>query len=107
YRPGSIPSLEGHCRAFDAQANGTTFGNGVGIVVLKRLADALDDGDSILALIKGSAINNDGAQKIGYTAPRVAGQAQVIRAAQIAGAIDPRTIGYIEAHGTGTALGDP
>jgi phthiocerol/phenolphthiocerol synthesis type-I polyketide synthase E len=107
YQPGGIASPDGHCRAFDANASGTTFGNGVGVVVLKRLADALDDGDRVLAVIKGSAINNDGGQKIGYTAPGVEGQAQVIRAAQVAGAVDPQTIGYVETHGTGTPLGDP
>ena len=83
YQPGGIYSPDGHCRAFDAAAQGTVSGSGVGIVVLKRLADALADGDSILAVIKGSAVNNDGASKVGYTAPRVAGQAGVIRAAQI------------------------
>lgn len=104
---GGILSPDGHCRAFDARAQGTLFGSGVGIVVLKRLEDALADGDSILAVVKGTAINNDGALKVGYTAPSVDGQARVIRAAQAVAEIHPESISYIEAHGTGTALGDP
>ncbi len=104
---GGILSPDGHCRTFDAQAQGTLNGNGAGIVVLKRLDDALADGDSIYAVIKGSAVNNDGALKIGYTAPSIDGQAAVIRAAQEVADIDPATISYIEAHGTATALGDP
>jgi acyl transferase domain-containing protein/NADP-dependent 3-hydroxy acid dehydrogenase YdfG/acyl carrier protein len=107
YQEGGIMSPDGHCRAFDAQARGTVGGNGIGIVVLKRLADALTDGDCIHAIIKGTAINNDGSLKVGYTAPSIEGQAQVITMAQAAGDIDPRTITYIEAHGTGTDLGDP
>jgi acyl transferase domain-containing protein len=107
YQEGGIASPDGHCRAFDAEAEGTTFGNGAGVVVLKRLADALRDGDSIWAVIKGSAVNNDGALKIGYTAPRVDGQAKAIRAAQIMAEVEPETISYIETHGTGTPLGDP
>jgi phthiocerol/phenolphthiocerol synthesis type-I polyketide synthase E len=107
YQEGSILSPDGHCRAFDAQAQGTVFGSGVGLVVLKRLQDALDDGDTIHAVIKGSAINNDGGAKAGYTAPRIDGQAKVIRAAQLMAEVEPETIGYIEAHGTGTPLGDP
>jgi acyl transferase domain-containing protein/acyl carrier protein len=107
YQEGDIASVDGHCRAFDAKARGTVFGSGVAIVVLKRLADALADRDTIHAVIKGSAINNDGAFKIGYTAPSAEGQAQVItEALEIAG-IDPETVTYIEAHGTGTQLGDP
>ena len=82
-------------------------GDGLGIVVLKRLEDALGDGDSIYAVIKGSAVNNDGSHKIGYTAPSVDGQAKVIRAAQSVAEVDPDTITYVEAHGTGTELGDP
>ena len=105
--PGEIASLDGHCRAFDARANGTIGGNGVGVVVLKRLADAIADRDHIYAVIKGSAINNDGAVKVGYTAPSEEGQARVIRAAQIMAEVEPETITYIEAHGTGTTLGDP
>src|SRR5437868_8444460 len=107
YREGAIQSPDGHCRAFDAQAQGTVDGNVVGIVVLKRLADALADGDTIHAVIKGSAINNDGSLKVGYTAPSVEGQAKVIAMAQAAAGVEPESISYIEAHGTGTALGDP
>ncbi|MEM9087122.1 MAG: beta-ketoacyl synthase N-terminal-like domain-containing protein [Cyanobacteria bacterium P01_F01_bin.53] len=104
---GSIYSPDGHCRAFDAAAAGTVSGNGVGIVVLKRLEDALADGDTIDAVIKGSAINNDGALKVSYTAPCVEAQAAVIQAAHTMAEVLPHTISYIEAHGTGTALGDP
>lgn len=107
YQEGGILSPDGHCRAFDAKAQGTVFGNGLGIVVLKRLEDALADGDRIHAVIKGSAINNDGALKVSYTAPRIDTQAKVIRAAQVMAEVDPETITYIEAHGTGTSLGDP
>ncbi|TSC32697.1 type I polyketide synthase [Corallococcus sp. Z5C101001] len=105
--PGGIVSPDGHCRAFDAQAEGTVFGSGVGVVVLKRLADAIDDGDHIHAIIKGSAINNDGALKVGFTAPSVEGQATVISEALGAAGVAPETIGYLEAHGTGTKMGDP
>jgi 3-oxoacyl-(acyl-carrier-protein) synthase len=104
---GGIFSRDGHCRAFDANATGTVGGNGVGLVLLKRLSDAIDDGDHIHAVIRGAAVNNDGAAKAGYTAPGVEGQAQVIALAQAAGNCDPDSIGYIEAHGTATALGDP
>ncbi|NEO98540.1 MAG: SDR family NAD(P)-dependent oxidoreductase [Symploca sp. SIO2E9] len=107
YQEGMILSPDGHCRAFDAQAQGTIGGSGVGIVVLKRLEDALADGDCIHAVIKGSAINNDGSLKVGYTAPSVDGQTAVILEAQALAGIDPETITYIEAHGTGTPLGDP
>jgi acyl transferase domain-containing protein len=107
YQEGGIVSPDGHCRAFDADAQGTVSGSGVGIVVLKRLSDALADGDSIQAVIKGSAINNDGSLKAGYTAPSVQGQARVIAAAHAISGVDPRTISYVEAHGTGTPLGDP
>ncbi|MEG4940199.1 SDR family oxidoreductase [Microcoleus sp. F4-D5] len=107
YQEGGILSPDGHCRAFDAKARGTVGGSGVGIVVLKRLKDALEDGDRIHATIIGSAINNDGSLKIGYTAPSVEGQAKAIAEAQAIAGIDPETISYIEAHGTGTALGDP
>ncbi|KAB8315460.1 SDR family oxidoreductase [Tolypothrix campylonemoides VB511288] len=107
HEPGGILSPDGHCRAFDAKAQGTTIGNGVGIVVLKRLSDALADGDYIHAVIKGSAINNDGSGKVGYTAPSVNGQTQVIAEAMMLAGVEPETINYIEAHGTGTALGDP
>ncbi|WP_318013963.1 type I polyketide synthase [Oscillatoria salina] len=107
YQNEGITSPDGHCRAFDAQAKGTIMGNGVGIVVLKRLKDALADGDCIYATIKGSAINNDGSGKVGFTAPSVVGQAKVIAEAQVIAGVEPETITYIEAHGTGTALGDP
>lgn len=107
YKQGGIGSPDGHCRAFDAKAQGTVSGEGVGIVVLKRLEDALADGDTIHALIKGSAINNDGSRKVSYTAPRIDGQAQVIRTAQVVAEVEPETITYIETHGTGTSLGDP
>ncbi|GAX42272.1 putative beta-ketoacyl synthase [Tolypothrix sp. NIES-4075] len=105
--PGEIISPDGHCRAFDAEANGTIGGNGIGVVVLKRLEDAIADQDYIYAVIKGSAINNDGGAKIGYTAPSEDGQARVIHAAQVMAEVAPETITYMEAHGTGTPLGDP
>ncbi len=104
---GSILSPDGRCRPFDAAAQGTLFASGVGIVVLKRLADALADGDTVRAVILGSAVNNDGAAKVGFTAPSVDGQARVIAEALAVAGVDAETIGYVEAHGTGTALGDP
>ncbi len=107
YQAGAILSPDGHCRAFDARAAGTVIGSGVGVVVLKRLTDALADGDTIHAVIKGSAINNDGSAKAGYTAPSIEGQAEVILAAQAIAGISADTISYIEAHGTGTTIGDP
>jgi acyl transferase domain-containing protein len=107
YQEGGIASPDGHCRTFDSKAAGTVAGEGVGIVVLKRLADALEDGDQIDAVIKGFAINNDGAMKIGYTAPSVDGQAEAIAMAQEMAGVAPETISYVEAHGTGTPLGDP
>ncbi|MEO1087819.1 MAG: polyketide synthase, partial [Acidobacteriota bacterium] len=107
YQEGSILSPDGHCRPFDAKAQGTVGGDGVGVVALKRTAEALEDGDTILAIIKGSAINNDGASKVGFTAPSVEGQAEVIAQAQASSGVDARSISYVEAHGTGTALGDP
>ncbi|MDF5712386.1 MAG: SDR family oxidoreductase [Rhizonema sp. NSF051] len=107
YTQGGIFSPDGHCRAFDAKAQGTVGGEGVGIVVLKRLEEALADGDCIHAVIKGSAINNDGSFKLSYTAPRIDTQAHVIRTAQVIAEVEPETITYIEAHGTGTPLGDP
>jgi acyl transferase domain-containing protein/thioesterase domain-containing protein/acyl carrier protein len=107
YQEGLVLSPNGHCRAFDANAKGTVGGNGVGIVVLKRLTDAIADGDNIMAVIKGSAINNDGALKVGYTAPSVKGQAAVIKEAQGIAGIDPKTCTYIETHGSGTVMGDP
>ncbi|MGD1700261.1 SDR family NAD(P)-dependent oxidoreductase [Dapis sp. BLCC M229] len=107
YQEGMILSPDGHCRTFDAKAKGTLVGSGLGIVVLKRLEDAIADGDYIYAQIKGSAINNDGSSKVGYTAPSVEGQAAVISEAQSIAGVDPETISYIEAHGTATPLGDP
>jgi phthiocerol/phenolphthiocerol synthesis type-I polyketide synthase E len=107
YQEGGLASPDGHCRAFDARAAGTIFGSGVGVVALKRLADALADGDAIRAVVRGSAINNDGSAKVSYTAPSVDGQAEVIAAAQAIADVRPETIGYVEAHGTGTSLGDP
>lgn len=107
YREGMIFSADGHCRPFDAQTTGTIAGSGAGAVVLKRLADALADGDHIDAVLRGSALNNDGAAKIGYTAPSVSGQAEVIAGALAVADIDPATVSAIEAHGTGTPLGDP
>ncbi|MEW6730836.1 MAG: beta-ketoacyl synthase N-terminal-like domain-containing protein [Acidobacteriota bacterium] len=107
YRPGGIVSPDGHCRSFDAKGEGTIFGSGVGIVVLKRLQDALADHDNILAIIKGSAVNNDGSLKVGYTAPGLDGQAQVIAEALANAGVEADTISYVEAHGTATTLGDP
>ena len=107
YQSGGMVSPDGHCRAFDVEAQGTVFGSGAGVVLLKRLEEAVSDGDHIYAVIRGSAINNDGASKVGFTAPSVEGQARVIAMAQAAAEVDPRTISYIEAHGTGTPLGDP
>ena len=107
YQEGGILSPDGHCRPFDASAQGTVFGNGAGIVVLKRLQDAIEDGDCIRAIIKGTAINNDGSTKVGFTAPSVQGQASVVVEALASAGISAETIGYVEAHGTGTVLGDP
>ena len=107
YQDGGIVSPDGHCRPFDAQAQGTVFGSGAGIVVLKRLADALHDRDTIHAVIKGSAVNNDGSLKVGYTAPSVYGQAEVIAEALANAGVAAETISYVETHGTGTPLGDP
>ncbi|MFB2983432.1 beta-ketoacyl synthase N-terminal-like domain-containing protein [Microseira sp. BLCC-F43] len=107
YQEGGILSPDGHCRAFDAKAGGTVIGNGAGIVVLKRLEDALADGDRIDAVIKGFAINNDGAGKVGYTAPSVDGQSAAIAQALALAGIEPEAIAYIETHGTATTLGDP
>ena len=107
FQEGLIFAPDGHCRAFDAAANGTVFGHGGGVVLLKRLREALADGDPIYAVVKGSAVNNDGAVKQGYTAPSIAGQAAVIRAALEDAQVSAATIGYVEGHGTGTPLGDP
>jgi acyl transferase domain-containing protein/thioesterase domain-containing protein/acyl carrier protein len=107
YKPGEILSPDGHCRPFDAQARGTLFGSGAGAVALRRLKDAVADGDQILAIVKGSAINNDGSAKVGYLAPSVEGQAKAIAEALSISGVDPETIGYVEMHGTGTIVGDP
>ncbi|BDA68760.1 beta-ketoacyl synthase [Calothrix sp. PCC 7716] len=107
YQQDGTSSPDGHCRAFDAKAKGCPRGRGLGVVILKRLEEAIADGDYIHAVIKGSAINNDGSSKVSYTAPSIDGQAKVIKAAQIMAEVEPETITYIEAHGTGTALGDP
>ncbi len=107
HEAGMVTSPDGHCRAFDANGQGTLAGDGCGLVVLKLLEHALADGDHIYAIVKGTAINNDGRAKLGYTAPSVAGQAEVIRAAHRAAGIDPGSIGYLECHGTATPLGDP
>lgn len=107
HQVGGLTSPDGHCRAFDAKAEGTLFGSGAGVVVLKRLNDALADHDSIYAVVKGSAVNNDGNAKVGYTAPSVIGQTSVIKSAHALADVNPESIGYVECHGTGTALGDP
>ncbi len=107
YQEGGIGSADGHCRAFDKRANGTVSGSGLAMVVLKRLEDALAAGDQIYAVVKGTGINNDGAKKNSFTAPNVDGQAECIAQALAMSGVDPETISYIEAHGTGTDLGDP
>jgi non-ribosomal peptide synthase protein (TIGR01720 family) len=107
YQEGGIHSPDGHCRAFAADGGGFVKGNGVGAVILKRLEDALDDRDHIYAIIRGSAINNDGSMKVGYTAPSELGQAEVIASALALSGVAPETISYIEAHGTATPIGDP
>ncbi|UXY30464.1 type I polyketide synthase [Streptomyces sp. HUAS TT20] len=107
HQPGGILSPDGHCRPFDAAAGGTVIGNGVALVVLRRLADAREQGDLVDAVIRGSAVNNDGALKVGYTAPSVEGQAEVIAEALGIAGVSAETVGYVETHGTGTALGDP
>jgi phthiocerol/phenolphthiocerol synthesis type-I polyketide synthase E len=107
HEPGSMASASGHCRPFDVRADGTVFGSGVAIVVLKPLQDALDDGDRIHAVIRGSAINNDGSTKMNYAAPNAAGQADVIAEAHAVAECDPATVSFVETHGTGTPLGDP
>jgi amino acid adenylation domain-containing protein len=107
YQEGSILTPDGHCRPFDANAAGTSFNNGGAIVVLKRLEDAIADGDRIYTVIKGVGINNDGADKVSFTAPSVNGQMGAILQAQHQAGVEPDSIGYIEAHGTGTVLGDP
>ena len=107
YKEGEILSPDGHCRAFDHRSKGTVFGSGAGVVVLRRLADAIEDGDHIYAVIKGSAVNNDGSGKVGYLAPSVDGQAAAAAEALAVAGVDADTIGYVETHGTGTPVGDP
>ncbi|SDH31346.1 Acyl transferase domain-containing protein [Lentzea fradiae] len=107
YEDEGIMSPDGHCRAFDAAAAGTVAGSGAGVVVLRRLADALRDGDTVHAVVLGSAVNNDGSGKAGYTSPSSEGQAAVIAEALAVAGVDPASVSYVEAHGTGTALGDP
>ena len=107
YQEGSIATLDGHCRPFDADGQGTMFSDGAGAVVVKRLADALADGDRIYAVVKGSGINNDGGEKASFSAPSIAGQAGAIAMAQAEARVTPDQIGLIEAHGTATPVGDP
>lgn len=107
HHEGGVSAAEPHCRAFDAEATGTLRGNGTAVVALKRTEDAITDGDHIYALVMGSAINNDGSDKVGFTAPSVRGQKAVIREALAVAGIAPEEVGYVETHGTGTALGDP
>ncbi|MGD2090542.1 MAG: SDR family NAD(P)-dependent oxidoreductase [Candidatus Aminicenantes bacterium] len=107
YKEGMILSKDGHCRPFDADASGTILGDGIGIVVLKPLEDALEENDHIYAVIKGTAINNDGNRKVGFTAPSMEGEASVIRTAHHTAGVNSESIGYIETHGTGTPVGDP
>ncbi len=107
YQEGMVASPDGHCRAFDVKAKGVVGGDGVGVVVLKRLEDAVADRNYIYAVVKGSAVNNDGIRRAGFTAPSVAGQAEVIKMAMQVAAVEPESISYIETHGTGTILGDP
>lgn len=107
FSEGGVHSADGHCRAFDAAASGTVGGSGAGAVLLKRLSDAQRDGDPIAAVILGTAVNNDGAHKVSFTAPGVSGQAAVIAEARAVAGVDSTTIGYSELHGTGTAMGDP
>lgn len=107
HQEGGMVSADGTCRPFDDEATGTVFGDGVAVVALKRLADAVDDGDHIYAVIRGTAINNDGSGKVGFTAPSVQGQAEVIATALAVAGVDAGSIGYVECHGTATPLGDP
>jgi acyl transferase domain-containing protein len=104
---GGMVSPDGICRPFDVNAGGTIFGDGAAVVLLKRLGEAIDDGDHIYAVIRGSAINNDGSDKVGFTAPSVRGQSEVIASAIATADVEPGTIGYVECHGTATPLGDP
>ena len=107
YKEGEILSPDGHCRAFDHRSKGTIFGSGTGLVVLRRIEDAIKDGDQIYAVIRGTAVNNDGAGKVGYLAPSVDGQAAAIVEALAVSDVDADSIDYVECHGTGTPVGDP
>ncbi|TVP42669.1 MAG: acyltransferase domain-containing protein, partial [Gemmatimonadales bacterium] len=107
FQEGEILSPDGRCRAFDRASGGTVLGDGAGVVVLRRLEDALADGDTVHAVIRGTAVNNDGSGKVGFLAPSVDGQARVISEALAVADVDPATVGYVEAHGTGTRIGDP
>lgn len=107
YEEDGMISEDGYCRSFDAEAQGTVFSDGAGVVLLKRLADAEADGDTVLAVIRGSALNNDGSEKIGFAAPGLKAQAAVISLAQATAGVEPASISYVEAHGTATPLGDP
>lgn len=107
HQEGGMVSPDGVCRPFDDAAGGTVFGDGAAMVLLKRLADAIEDGDHVYAVIRGSAVNNDGSDKVGFTAPSVRGQADVIASALAAADVEARSIGYVECHGTATPLGDP
>ncbi|MFJ5779711.1 amino acid adenylation domain-containing protein [Streptomyces sp. NPDC093094] len=107
HQEGLVVSPDGKCRAFDEKGAGTVFGSGAGVLVLRRLADAVEAGDTVYAVLRGSAVNNDGADKAGFTAPSVQGQAYVIAEAQAAAGVDAASVGFVEAHGTATSLGDP
>ena len=107
YKKNEILSPDGHCRAFDHRSQGTVFGSGAAVVALRRVEDALRDGDPILAVVKGSAVNNDGAGKVGYFAPSVDGQAAAMAEALAVADVPPESVGYVECHGTGTPIGDP
>lgn len=107
YQEGGIGSSDGHCRAFDSKANGTVSGSGLGIVALRRLEDAIKDGDNVLAIIRGTALNNDGAGKMSFTAPGMQGQVEAVAEALNLADVHPETVTYVEAHGMGTPLGDP
>ena len=107
HEPGSMLSRDGHCRPFDADCSGTTFSDGAAVVVLRRLEDALADGDEVHAVIRGFAVNNDGADKVSFSAPSVGGQAAVLRDAYAHAGVSPASVGYVEAHGTATPMGDP
>ena len=107
YQEGGMGSRDGHCRTFDAEAQGTVFGSGSAVVLLKRWEDAVADGDHVYAVIKGYALNNDGSSKVGFTAPSSDGQAKVIALAHAVAGVAPESISYVETHGTATPLGDP